>query len=381
MRTISILVGFSLLLVQPAYAADKSWRQRMIDLSTSLSDVIPYLYKGQDNSGFSEKVKALAENTASLDPKSSHGLKVPDADPALPYIAGMFRQDIARAYVSLEAGHTDYAKGLIRSSISYCVACHTRTEGGTQFPFVAAFQKAMSGSSWIEKVQFQAATRQFDTVLTEVMGKLKDPSRVGISSMDLERGSKIALAILVRVKRDAQRADLLARTVLNSPASTVSMKESASAWLADVKTWQEVKEIPSSDEELIRAARALVGLNVSLGDSLIAGPHSEVRYLRSSVMMHDLLRKFPKSPYVAEALFLIGVSYETLGELGLWSLHEMYYQACIERAPHSHLAKRCYNLYSESVTMGFSGSRGTNIPSAVKAHLKTMRDLAWPEEK
>jgi hypothetical protein len=107
-------------------------------------------------------------------------------------------------------------------------------------------------------------------------------------------------------------------------------------------------------------------------------PHSEVRYLRASVIMHDLLQKFPASPDVAEAFYLTGLSYERLQDLGLWSLHEMYFQACIKKSPHSHLAEKCYQHYSDSVKFDFTGSRGTELPISVEVNLKKLRQLAAP---
>jgi hypothetical protein len=94
--------------------------------------------------------------------------------------------------------------------------------------------------------------------------------------------------------------------------------------------------------------------------------------------MHDLLGRFPQSSYSAEGLFLIGLSYDVLQDLGLWSLHEMYYQACIEKQPHSRLAQRCFERYKDSIILGYSGSSGMHIPGAVQVDLSRLQALARP---
>ncbi|NJM09967.1 MAG: hypothetical protein HC883_03500 [Bdellovibrionaceae bacterium] len=54
----------------------------------------------------------------------------------------------------------------------------------------------------------------------------------------------------------------------------------------------------------------------------------------------------------------------------------MYYTACIEKVPHSGLAEQCFKAYEESITLGYSGSSGTHIPSAVRKHLNNLKEKA-----
>lgn len=365
-----------------AEGAPKSWREKMGALSQAISEAIPFLYPdpNQDAKGLTEKVKKVFDVTKELGGKWDHGTEIPDSgDPALPYIANLFQRDIEIAYKSLEEGHAEYAKGILRNSVSYCIACHTRTRSGADFPLVTAFEERMKKASWIDKIEFQTAIRQFDPAISDVMGKLKDPSKV-VSPLDLERGAKIALAIAVRYKKDPERAVFLAKSVGESPNATLSMKEASKKWLSDLREWQdEKKKSYESDKELLQAARDLIK-KVGKATAPAVG-HNEVRFLRASHLMHDLLRQYPKSPYTAEALYIIGSAYDSLEELGLWSLNEMYFMACIEKAPHSDIAMSCYKKYEENVTLGYSGSRGVNIPSAVSSHLKSLKEQAEPARK
>lgn len=192
--------------------------------------------------------------------------------------------------------------------------------------------------------------------------------------MDLERGSRVALAIAVRVKKDPDRAAFLTDAILHSPNATVAMKTSARAWEKDIRQWQSEKNPSySSDKDLLTAARKLIG---TPGSATAGDDDSAVKYLRASVLMHDLLREYPKSENTAEALYITGLSYEPLRELGLWSLHEMYFLACIDKAPHTKLSEQCYERYNDSVTLGFTGSSGTHIPAAVKKHLESVKQRA-----
>lgn len=372
----SVSVGL-LIVTAATAAASNAWQEKMSDLSSALAAAIPYLYPApeQDPKALTEKVKAIYDITRKLDDGLSHSIKTPDSDPALPYIAGLLRQDIERAYQGLNDGHVDYAKSAVRNSVAYCIACHTRTQGGVEFPLLKAFAEPLKRASWIERMEFMAASRQFDGVLQEVKKQLNKPTDPPINHLDLERASRVALSIAVRVKKDAKAAESVANAVKNSKASSFAMKEGAKVWLQDIATWKkEGKKKYKSDKEMMDAAKALIGHARAPGP--VVGGHAEVDYLRASVLVHDLIKTYPSSPLLAEALYMIGLSYDSLRELGLWSLHEMYFLACIDKAPHSELGEKCFKNYESSVTLGYSGSSGVHVPSSVKKHLESVKRQA-----
>lgn len=369
------LVFFAALGTSFAIQAEKpdraKWRSKMNEISGALAETVPYLYPDPslDQKSLTVKVKKLHELTKDFDVKAAHAMKMPDDDPTLPYVASMFKQEIERAYESLQDGQSEYGKAVLRSAVSYCITCHTRSDIGTQFPVLKAFEKPLERASWIEKLEFQTASRQYDTVLSEVMGQLKNPGTVGISPMDLERGARTALSVLVRLKKDPDRAALLAQAVAASPSATVSMKEAAREWLKDIRVWQSERDRQYKDgAERLAEARKLTSGGGSFMD------HSEVRHLRATSLLHDFLKTGSKGNEAAEALYLIGLSYSQLGEIGMWSLHEFYFVACIDKAPHTAVAESCYKSYAEAITLGYSGSGGIRIPKTVRDHLARLKD-------
>lgn len=365
-------------------ASKKPWRAQMQELSKAMGDIAPALFaddKKTNKAEFTKKAKQLFEISKGLDKSAGHSMIVPDGDPTLPFLTHLFREDIERAYHIAQEGHIQYAKEVLRSSVTYCIACHTRAQTGPQFPMLDSFTSQLKGASWFDRISFQAASRQFDTVFQQVMGQLKEGNKLAATPLELEKGVKIALAISIRVKQNPQQALLLARTVSESKLVNANLKKDADQWQKDLRAWGNEKNVKyNSDLELLTAARNLVG-NLATTNSSTWVPGSEVKFLRASLLMHDLLRKYPESGLVAEALYLIGLSYDVLQDLGIWSLHEMYYQVCIEKAPHSALAHRCYERYKESVVFGYSGSSGTNVPEAVQLHLKRLEKLSAIGEK
>jgi hypothetical protein len=360
----------------------QTWQSKMTELSKALSDIVPDLFgvsSVRDKQAFKDKAGKIYAISSQLDQSSGHGVKTPDGDPTIPYIAEMFRKDIERAYHSIEEGQIEYAKDLLRSSVSYCIACHTRSQMGPKFPLLNAFSEPLKKAPWIDRISFQAASRQFDAVNDSVMEQLsKTKAANRVDPIQIEKSVRIALAVAVRVKQDPEAAAKLAGQVMQSAVTASDLKRNAEQWNKDILVWKaERKKTYASDKEMIEAARALIGKSVDDKYSSLR-PGSEIRYLRSSLIMHDLLGRYPQSPYLAEALFLIGLSYDVLQDLGLWSLHEMYYQACIEKQPHSRLAQRCYERYKDSIVLGYSGSSGTHIPGPVSMDLSRLEALAKP---
>lgn len=363
---LALAVCPAVLAVSSVYGGE-AWRDTMKQIAKALGETVPYLFSSPvtDQKKLAEKVHNLTEITKKINLKDIHSVKYPDDDPALPYIADMFRSYLVRAENALQSGHVEYAQGVLKSSMNYCLACHTRHEAGTQFPLLDAFKEPLKKASWIERIEIEAATRQYDPVLAAVMAQLKEPNVPNMSSLDLERGARIALSILVRIKKDPVRSQLLAKAMEDSNKSTVSMKEAARQWQKDIREWQ---KDGGNKEAGLKEAKRLIGSSRE--------QNSEVRNLRATVVLHDFMQTKPDDKSTAEALSLLGQSYRNLGEIGLWNIHELYFAACIDKVPHSALAESCFRDYEESVILGYSGSSGVHLPKAVRDQLSGLRAKA-----
>lgn len=345
-----------------------AWNQTMGDLLKAIVELTPTLNsdtKGKDDA-FREKLKRVAQLSEKIDQTSGHGkINAPDDDPGLVLLSRLFRQDMEAAVLVADEGKNEFAKALAKRSISYCIGCHTRSASGPQFPAIKEFQNSIQTLPWLDQISFKAATRQFDDALKDIHGKLKAPAKT-VPPLELEQAVKIGMMVAVRAEENPDAALSLAEDVQTSPNATVSLKESAADWITDLRAWKKAPPLkPETPEKLMAATRNLIG---DLDEGARTG-RDEVKYLRASTLMHTLLRKDPQSPLAAEAMYWIGSSYDVLGDLGFWNLGDRYFLACIDRQPHSALAEKCYRRYEDSLILGYTGSAGTSVPSAVKKHL------------
>lgn len=368
---IFIFLGFCL--IAQAQAEETRWQEKMRAVSNALAKVVPYLYPSADKDvkGLTESVEVLYMASSQLDVKKDHMIKTGDFDPGLLFLSNSFQEDITRAYMSLKDGYTDYARYVLKGSTNYCIACHTRSSNGVQFPLLKAFEEPLKSAPWITRIEFQAASRQFDTVYDEVIAQLKKPKGQALSIFDLERGVRLALSIAIRVKQSPPKALELAQAVSKSKNVNFPMKQAAKDWIRDITAWKkEGKKEFSSAFDMIEEARRLI----KRAERSPSQGHDEVNYLRALAVLHDLLRKFPQSQEMPEALYLIGESYRPLQELGLWNLQEKYFQACVLQVPHTELAEKCYKRFEESIVFGFSGSSGTHIPPEMQKQLQFLKN-------
>lgn len=366
-----IFLIFALVSGATVHAEHDVWREKMREVSSAMSEVISYLYptSDKDPKALMEKVTKLHEVTERLDVKKDHIIKKGDFDPALVYFADSFKDDIERAYLSLKAGQSDYARYTLKSSTAYCIGCHTRTSSGPQFPLAQAFATSLKGAPWIDRLEFLAATRQFDAAYDEVIKEIGKPT--SLSGLDLDRGALLGLSIAVRVKQDPGQALKLIHALKKSKNISPSTRAAANNWQRDTQSWKSEKPKKSNSSfDMIKDAKKLIAKGQN------SPGHGEVSYLRASALLHNLLKSFPDSQDRSEVFYLLGLSYNGLPRLALWNLQEMYFRACILETPHSEIAETCYQKFEESVVLGFSGSSGTHVPADMQHQLRRLKDKA-----
>ncbi len=360
--------------------SEASWNSRMGDLRITLSQLGPFLFddkKFNDPANFEAiktQTKKLGELAHTLDQSQKDKVVAPSSDPALAYLAAQFKENIKRAYESLDVNHRDYARSVLKTSLSYCVSCHTRSDVGPKFPlfdnppFVAELRP-------MEQASYYVATRQYEPALKKYMDILQDPQTGKLRPFDIERAARSAMAIAVRVDHNPAEALRIAKYVIQKPETPLFVKNDALTWIEAIEFWKaQGKAAPATENEFVKRIKNLLSKAASV-QRYRADTKGDIYYLQATSMIHDFFNRFEKSKNVAEILYLAGQSYEPLQELGFWSLHEMYYEQCVRQSAHTPIARKCYTSLEQSVLLGYSGSAGIFVPLSVQRQLKELYDL------
>ena len=363
----------------PPIAASATWHEKMQALSKALSRLLP-LVSSRAKFNDPKNGASVEEDTRQLR-TLAHSLKTtgkPNSDPSLQMMTQVFADDLDRALEGLRGGNRDYARQILKDTTSYCIQCHTQTNNGPDFPRLALEINTNELSS-LEQAEFFAATRQFTPALEAYERVLSDPTLAKTDPFAWEQAARSALAITVRVKADPKETAKLLSRIESHPTLPESTRRAIRAWKKAVRDWtSEGKTGP------------LVGLKaIKKGEDLITTAqkkqefpldHSEdIQYFRASSLMHDVLASEDRTPEVsAKALYLSGIASEATRDMNFWTLHETYFEQCVRTLPHSSQASTCFERLNDSVTLGYSGSSGTQIPADVRRRLSALKALAGP---
>jgi tetratricopeptide (TPR) repeat protein len=261
---------------------------------------------------------------------------------------------------------------------SYCIACHTRNNSGPSFASLP-LEPLSKNLSPLEQAKFYAATRQYDRALDIFQKILNDPVAPIERPLEWEQAIRYGLSIAVRVKQDPDQARALVERVIGAKNSPFFLKQDALKWKDSIIQWKdETPKKAMTEEGLFSQATQLIvqarELQKYPRDHL-----ADVLYLRASAVIHELLQKVPDGHRAQEALLMAGMCYDILRPLGLEGIHEIYYDACIKKAPHTATSETCYRRYEQSTYEGFTGSAGTYLPDDIKQKLQKLEGLAHPE--
>lgn len=358
---------------------ETQWRLKMRDLYQTLAHVLSNVTNDRrfhdpaNRARIEKDARKLSALAHDLDKKV---MSYPDGDPTLPIVAGMLSRETKRAVAELKRDNRKYAQMILRSVPAYCISCHTRNPSGSEFAKLPL--EPISDLSAFEKGEFFAASRQFDRAQEQYLNVIRNTKEADAYSLEWERAIQRSLMIAVRVKKSPEQGLEIVETVLKEKSAPLFMKGNAEVWKRSLTEWrQEPKREAVTEEGLYAEALRLMARARELQKYPIDRT-ADVLYLRATATLHELLQ-LPKTARQGEAFFLGGVAYEVLNPIQLESLHEIYYEACIRKIPHSNLSESCYRRLEEAVFLGYTGSSGTHVPADIRAKLKDLKSLSQIE--
>jgi hypothetical protein len=382
MKRIAVLLV--VVLASSAFGKLRKWNEKMQELGKTFSAVLPEVVSSEPLTP--EGKKRLEKSTRQLS-ELAHTIKPgkdavlpPEADPTLRFVSGLFERDAKAAHRAAQAGDFAYAKTVVRRMAGYCIACHTRHDRGPDFPTMELTPK-METLTPMERGELFAALRQFDQALLEYEKVAADGPTAEKRPWDWARAVRHGLYIAVRVKDDPEKASTLVNKALSLPQVPRFFRTDALAWKENIEQWKKDRGNSPKTEEgyfleavrLTQAARAKQEFPMDHAQ--------DVSYLRATALVHRQLSEFPDGKRASEALLLAGGAYSVFASALLSPLPELYYEACIRRAPHTAIAQTCFRRYEQEVYVGYSGSGGTFIPDDIKALMATLRDLSDEPKK
>ncbi|OQW46410.1 MAG: hypothetical protein A4S09_05420 [Proteobacteria bacterium SG_bin7] len=377
--TVSFLICAILACETNPYGKSPDWGNRMQELSKTLANLLPFVMSRDDfnkekNLKFiDENVKNMMELAHAITVKSSEDS--PEADPSIKSLAKNFEIDMAKAYDGLQTGHREYSRQVLAMATNHCVACHSRSQMGPKLESLSANIDYQSLSPFV-RAEVYASTRQFNLAIDEYNKIIHVRENIVEIPFEVERALKKVLALEVRVFNDPKKALLLMNDFLSQTDLPHFLRREATIWRDDLMAWE--KENHSKKMNKIDYKKNIEKLILSAQLKNTSGERDEpfINYLRATALGHEYLNKFKSDAMYSEILLNMGICYESLQDLGYWTLSEDYYKQCIRETPHTDIALRCYNRLEQSIYLGYTGSAGTRLPPDIRTELKSFKELA-----
>ncbi|MCB0343381.1 MAG: hypothetical protein KDD59_14170, partial [Bdellovibrionales bacterium] len=352
-----------------------SWPEKMQGMSKSVTSLLPYVYSRKEFHD-PENEKALKSmikdfSGAVHEVPAEAGKKIIGEDPIIKYSLDRLQDDVDRATKSFASGHKEYARSILRGTMSNCFSCHSRTQVGPEYVVSDSVFKNRQIEA-TERADLYVATRQYQKALEALSKVLNEPVSFYEDPYEHERALKKYLAISVRVKKDPTAAIATIDKFLTRKNVPYYLSEDARSWRKSLSDWAKEKTAPSNKlkkaESLIKEARQL--------QSLHSFQTGNIEYLRATSLLHEQLAETKDPAERSKIYSLLGKSYEILADLGFWNFPELYFEACIRETPKTNMAKSCYKDFEKNVIFGFSGSAGIFLPTEERNRLKQLKELA-----
>ena len=351
---------------------DKSWPGGMRSMAHSVGDLMPYIFNKKafvdpkNKSSIQRGMKKLVKASHNIPKKK--GKETYGDDPLMSFNLDTLQDDLARARQSFDIGNMDYSHSVLRSAIGHCFQCHSASPEGPEYTYYEDKIKGLE-LSFTEKADYYVATRQFEKAIAILRDNVVAPSTFTDLPFEQTKAIKKYLALTVRVKKDPSGAISTLNQYSERKKIPYYMAENIDYWKQELKRWNFNKKMSSSQykeaRRLVKKTREDYGFDKHY-----------VTLLRASSLLHEALKGTKSKKRRAEIFQLLGMCYENLTDLGLWSLPEYYFESCIKYQPGSQLAKECYKDFEKNVVLGYSGSSGIFVPAEEKRRLNELKKLA-----
>jgi len=261
------------------------------------------------------------------------------------------------------------------------MSCHT------QLPAVSTqFTTLNSGHILVnpfEEAEFLFVIRNFNEAMKLYDQAIKGYPKNMVTSDSVERAVYRQLFYYVRVQRDfkglvsALKADKANKALPKGIISKISGLQAAAESLKN----EPYPAFNSSQEAEFRKYIETALKDELAGEFKFDNPKKELIYLKVSSVLFEYLNSYPETPLKPDILYWLSLCESHYSHRTFYSLPELYLKQCVMEFPASPVAKKCLKEYQDLVTMAYTGSSGTHIPSDVSKELKTMEKVIQKVEK
>lgn len=370
MKKIEIVLLLILVSFTAKIRAENSVKTHMQEAMKNYVMLMPYMHSNElvRDKNIIKYLSGLEDSLL----KASHGnmIKGPNFSPSLSVIIDSIKS-IKKSHIEK---NFSYSKHRLKRVISTCISCHSQLPQKSykkiKHSYDNVFNKFIIKNN--DKAMLSYFLRDYEASLYHLKKEISE-NRLDVSrSIYVEHLYKQILKVyLVNMndKLGAVKYFSSQRQILKENERDFEL---LSNWIISLNSWTNVENNNLSKSTLQKLiGKFLVSkekeiINRSLPEHLVT-----LYFMRGVISNYMISNQV--SDYNPELLYWLGIIENHSNQIYLYSLGDLYLKECILRYPKTKIAKKCFDVYKESITLGFTGSSGINVPKGIQMELNQLK--------
>src|SRR3989338_3827985 len=272
-------------------------------------------------------------------------------------------------------GNKSFARWKLSSTLSVCMSCHTQMPGTSKV--FEEIRRLKPLTSDFEQAEFLFAIRDFESAYKIYDQAILSFPKGSFDSSQIEMALGRQLMYFSRIKKDPAAALVVFekyRQLKNLPAVT---RADIASWVQQFQKWTK-QPLPSltkaTDQQILDFVKSKIDVKRKSQDI------DFVTYLQVSGLLYEFLQYRPESKVVPEILYWLSICDRAMHNTFFYSLADLYLRECITKYPTDPIALKCFQEYETQVILGYTGSRGVDMPQEVADDLKQLEKLVTSQK-
>ena len=369
MRFCATLVCSMVVSIQ-AFGAKSPVRDVMNEIFANVAFLLPYAVGGSEplpmNSKTDQVIHSLKQQTAKLESLArTHGED-------FHFLAKGLDRDLRDVVRFYERKQGQRAAFVLQNMTERCFACHSKYPDNKAVPSHKKFFASIGYERLplADQARLLVITRQFD----DSLGKYEQLLREGFPKhgLGMEAAAEQHLLVSIGVLADTRRPQKLFRELREMQVKAKGDASILNHWIHGLDELTKDRSLLAPQlanaEQLLVKAKALTD-------------HAyDRRGLVYWTALRSVLYRMTREPQIpkieAKLYYWLGIA-ATVFEHSFWVAQMPFYlERAIEIAPERGLALQAYYLLEKNITLGYTGSGGTHVPTDEQERLQAMRRLA-----
>lgn len=354
----------------------------MDNVYQSFIEIIPYVYSDEN---MVEKLKkdpvAKAKLLKDLNEISSFFKSAKHAEyfqrPGLKPTLDTMNSHLEDTINSITNNNFAFTQKRLNVLTSLCISCHGQLSAkGAANAFGDSLSKAERNKfeSDFAYGNYLYLIRRFDDSEKYFLMAI-DHALIESRTNELYSSMRRIMSIHTKISFDYKRASAFTEKYISNPALPQLAKNTFKSWNTSLKEWKDYKSEAEPNIEVFikKYLSPLEDIKEQTGDG-----KNDITLLVAAGVFSKYLNDHPKSELTPQILYWLSIAEKRLSNTYFFTLSELYLKDCIKRFSKSPYAKKCYGLYEENITLGFTGSSGVDIPADEKKELIRLREYLKP---